>query len=301
MHAFEKLDLDLSAIDRSIFHILFFNVKKIFPTGFDKYTLLGTNIKFTVNTTLSHDLRQNLVVAIENGGHLAFGHFFFESVVLAHSVWRQHNLNTDSKVYLSEYRKYKHLTLDYININATNEIPSDSALLVANRKFSLNTDSNLLDLSDSLKRFLSEYLKLHNEKSVHTCFMPRQKNENLKENDRILIYNGFDRMLETVPSKITIHTDVITSFGEQVDLVNSSKYIIVPDGSAFLVNGFLASNSVIIVLGGDLVPIQQQMYPKLKKIYKSIRSRNSVIFVRPRGDGYNAEDIIPILENRFFF
>ena len=36
-------------------------------------------------------------------------------------------------------------------------------------------------------------------------------------------------------------------------------------------------------------------------IYRSIKARNSVIFVRPRNDGFDAEDIMPILKDRFYF
>ena len=53
----------------------------------------------------------------------------------------------------------------------------------------------------------------------------------------------------------------------------------VADGSAFLVNAFLAKNSVVIVLGDALVPNQRRAQEKLRIICELIEHNNAIMYV----------------------
>jgi hypothetical protein len=293
------MELDLLNLDRSIRHIVIRNADDITPVGFDKYRVIGENIQAVANQPLSSKDLEDAVVIVENGGHLAFAHFFYESVVLARYIWAEFNLGARTQAYLSADRVFKRLTMEYFGIPTSLTIKKGQPALIVRRLFSLNTDSDIDKFSQALDWIQCQTVNLHQPKLNDILFLPRQKCENAQADDRQLSYQNFDKLFNGTLRSTVLHTDNITSFGDQVSVLGSHRFIIVPDGSAFLVNGFFARDSTIMVLGQDFVLPQVKRYPKIASIYESIKSRNAVFFVRGRGFTFDGSDLAPILNGSY--
>jgi hypothetical protein len=102
------------------------------------------------------------------------------------------------------------------------------------------------------------------------------------------------------PEALVFYSEQSDLFKEQFDIVLSSKNIFVPDGSAFLVNGFISRGATIVVLGSTLVPYQCQKYEKMKLIYLKIEETNSILFVTCHDNVFKFEKIRPFIEKTFF-
>jgi hypothetical protein len=126
---------------------------------------------------------------------------------------------------------------------------------------------------------------MNNKKWFDVLIMPRQKDENSPANSGSRI-NNCDDIINNIPTAKILNTDKIVSIKEQLYLVKSSKTIILSDGSAFLFNGLLATNSTIIVLG-DIVISQAKDYKKMNFYMEFIKKNNNVIFLPYSNGNFN--------------
>jgi hypothetical protein len=109
--------------------------------------------------------------------------------------------------------------------------------------------------------------------------LPRQSRENFAANDRTVEgYPAVSAWAEARGGR-TLHTDTVTDFGEQVRAVASARAIVCDYGSSFLVNGSLARNADIVVVG-SLFNIHSCV-----SIAESMRARgNRLHFIRSLAD-----------------
>jgi hypothetical protein len=114
-------------------------------------------------------------------------------------------------------------------------------------------------------------------KTTDVLILPRQKEYNSPSQSGSRIHDCSD-IITRIPTAKILHTDKMSSIKEQIELVKSSKTIILSDGSAFLFNGLLAINSTIIVLG-DMVISQAKDYEKMNFYMEFIKKNNRVIFI----------------------
>jgi hypothetical protein len=124
------------------------------------------------------------------------------------------------------------------------------------------------------KYLIHTFSQKYFEKTNDILILPRQKKDNYKGNDRVC--DCID-IIQNLQNAIVIHTDIMTDFSEQVRYLQTSKTIIVSDGSPFLLNGLIAKNSTVIVLG-HMVLHQTTIYSKLKYYVDLIKEQNNVIF-----------------------
>ena len=115
------------------------------------------------------------------------------------------------------------------------------------------------------------------EKTNQFLILPRQSQQNSTAPSGSRVNDCHD-IIKNIQNAVILNTDNVTSLYQQIQLVASSKNIIVSDGSAFLFNGLLSSNSTIIVLG-DIVISQANDHPKMMFFMDFIKKNNHVVFI----------------------
>ena len=92
-----------------------------------------------------------------------------------------------------------------------------------------------------------------------------------------------------------LNTDIILNLNTQIELVNSSKNVILMDGSGYLINALFCKNSNIIVLDNFSLA-QSNNYIKINYIYNKISSANNVSFIQNNKQNiFYYSDIKPLL------
>ena len=80
------------------------------------------------------------------------------------------------------------------------------------------------------------------------------------------------------------NTTGVSELSDQIEKIQHSRVIIIPDGSAFLVNGMYATNSIIYVVGRLCSKEQAMIYPQIAHILQMIESKNIVYFFETDAD-----------------
>jgi hypothetical protein len=227
---------------------------------------------------------QTPVLIIDTISHSAFCHWVFESAIYLpfFKILKQNYPNL--KLYLEEFKTYKKLFCDYLQIHPSDiiyELEPDNMCIFPLPISFLNI--NKLDHRWKIQfDYFIEQLTLSLEntnvkKKITNLFLPRQTKENYKANDRS--YNTIDISNHLVKDTDHIlHTDTITELKIQMELLNSSKNIIVTCGSPYIVNGLFCRNSNIIVLDHFILH-QMKGYIKMKYIHDRICKHNRVVFI----------------------
>lgn len=184
-------------------------------------------------------------------------------------------------VFLTE-RGYHKTIGDYFNIKENDyvySLPENNNCIFTLPISALNDNY----INEDYKLYANDFIKNINgniDKTIELLILPRQKKENY--NHRI---NNCDDIINNLKNAIILNTDYITDFNIQIQTIKSSKIIIVTDGSSFLLNGLIAKNSKIIVLG-DVVIGQSIQQPKLKYYLDLIKENNEVIFIPYSNGGF---------------
>lgn len=236
----------------------------------------------------------NYYLIIESDQNEAFAHWVFESgiyLLLLIELKKKYPL---IKLHLKTKKIFKLLFIKKFNFSE-DDICYDIKL--PNTCIFIDPISRLCDnnISDEYKKQVDLFYNyfrslsiLNNKvgKSINILFLPRQKKENFKPNDRT--YNTI--LLEKCPFITVLHTDQITNLNEQINYINSAKNIILTDGSPFLVNGMFAYNSTIFIIGNTTVG-QIDFYKKMQYLEKKIIENNNKIIRIPIQKSYSFEDI----------
>jgi hypothetical protein len=106
--------------------------------------------------------------------------------------------------------------------------------------------------------------------------MPRQTKENYVGNNRRYNIEDISSKVAELPDTVILNTDNIKSLQEQIDLVNSSKNIILTGGSAYFFNGMISNNANIVVLDASPHIGQCNKYVKMKYSDSIVQMRNKV-------------------------
>lgn len=206
----------------------------------------------------------------------SFGHWIIESACLIPIYFELKKVYPSLKLHIREKKKFKLIILEKLGV-VCNDI--DYELKRENVCFMPCPITGFSNKNDC-KEHMSMVIKLFDlfrdrhscvEKSIDTLLMPRQTAENYKYNDRK--YDLFG--LLSVSGMTILNTDDIKTFDEQIDLVLRAKNIIVTDGSPFLVNGLIAMNSNIVVIG-NVTPNQMTKFSEMNEIVKQIGINNTI-------------------------
>jgi hypothetical protein len=236
---------------------------------------------------------EKIYVIIDTKGQDAFGHWFFESAIWVPEILKLYSKYVDKiEFLLLNKKKYKEDVLNFFNVRHSYTAILPNITITCPPITSLNLNDHTLRYSNLLKNFLQaiEKSQLNIEKIYEHLLMPRQKKENLQVNDRHVDTENIELFFNAEDENFKIfNSDQSPSFDEQLKLVRSSKTLYVTDGSAFLVNGFIARNSILVVLGSSLVPNQSTKFEKMALITQVIESFNSVVFITSSDNKFTSE------------
>jgi hypothetical protein len=303
--SFRKIKLRLDQFD-SLRPVLIKDVITYEVTSIEEVSIV---LEVTEGLTLQKitgeelELAEKIYVVIDTVDQDTFGHWIFESAIWIPEIKRLYpTLVHKIEFSLINRKKYKEDFLLYLGVRYT-YYPSPRNITIICPPFTSLTShrylSRYLILLDSFHRHLEE-ISFSPIKTNDNLLLPRQTKESLSQRD------VDTRSLEEVfksnskEAKIFISNES-TNFSDQVLIVRGSRSIFVTDGSAFLVNGFLAINSNIIVLGTTLVRTQSMLYEKVAAILDVIEKGNNVVFVNNAENKFEFESIKSFYFNEIFF
>lgn len=237
--------------------------------------------------------------------HEAFAHWVFEAAIYLpfvrelFNVYEKgesfHHRSRKMKILIrenaSEKRTYKKLFIEHFGFDFERDVyVTEDASFPFSKPLtvifplpipSLNTNDELsreyVYILDTF-RFYFKDIVYKNEKCYESLLMPRSKIENFKPNDRIVDTSDFEPHVSDI-----LLSENITKLQSQADIVSRAKNIVIPDGSAFLVNCFLFTyNSNIIVLD-KITERQGALYNKMKYLVDTIikENKNTVTYFDP--------------------
>ena len=276
------------------------NVVKI-DTDFNKWILEINNTSTNINTcTESYP-----ILVINTTYHDAFVHWVFESGIYLPFYLLLKKKYPNLKLYSREFKKYKKLFYDFFQISSEDiiyDISSSSECFFPLPISSLNIEELNETWKIQFDRFIvhltSDDVKNNNlspEKSISTIFLPRQKKENYKGNERFYQTMDICNHLQG-NTDLILNTDIIVNLKTQMELVSSSKNVVLTAGSAYFINGLFCRNSNIIVL--DNFIIGQFAFLKLNYAHEIIKRNNKMISILPNNNNrtFYYKDIESLLE-----
>jgi hypothetical protein len=248
---------------------------------------------------------EKIYVAIDTQGQDAFGHWFFESAIWVPEIIKSFSEYRDKiEFLLLSKKKYKEDVLDYLGVTYTYTAELPNICIVCPPVTSLNLNQHSLWYSRLLEKFIYHFESLgaNREKTLDYLLMPRQQRENLQVNERRIDTQEIEAYFSASEGNHKIfNSDQSPGFDEQCRFVRSARTLFVIDGSAFLVNGFIARNSTLVVLGSSLVPSQATRFEKISLITRLIESFNSVVFISSSINTFTYEMVRPFLNSQFKF
>ena len=257
------------------------SIKLFLVNNITEYRLSSDNFQdFIINTTnSSENLDKNTYLIVDLFYHNCVGHWLYESGIylsLFNILKQEYN---NLKLVLKEEKTYKKLFCRYFNILDNciiydTEIKSNNLCIIPSPITALNlrvNKSNLIEL------FFIEQHKLYNksEKLYKYLVLPRQTKENIVIDNNGKCYNIINYLKDKNINHCILNTDNINNIKDQIELVEKSENIIIPDGSALLINGLFGKNSNIYVCDRLVTQGQCQTYPYMKNIINSIQNINN--------------------------
>ena len=223
------------------------------------------------------------VFVIDQGILPAFGHWVFESVIHIPEYLRLKVKTPTMKIMVGTYKPYKPLYTNYFHIDLTDilyEVPEGSSCIYPSKKLLLDSP-HVSELHRELIQGILPESQSQNEIQTEYSIFPRQKTHNYKGNDIPISYKAIIDYIDRVGIPYTIyHTSTVKDLSSQIDQVRRSKVLIIPDGSAFIVNGLFASNVTIYVVGRICTEEQAMIYPQISYLLDIIKKKNRVYWFK---------------------
>ncbi len=208
-------------------------------------------------------------------GNEAFAHWVYESAIYLPIYKELKKIYPNLKIFLKSEKKFKKLFFDFFDIDAVDtctELQKNNISIFYRPMTSLNDKELDTMLMKQILYFIG-FFRCESLKSNDVLFMPRQKIENFKPNDRSYDTECLEKEIINNNWRI-LHTDTVTCLRDQIKQVNESKIVVLTDGSPLLVNGIFARDSLILIIG-NVTYEQFHLYPKMKFISKCITEINN--------------------------
>lgn len=251
--------------------------------NFNTWKILALTPGYQPSLEKLSSTNNQIYIVLDTKFHAAFGHWFFESAIWLPRIKWVLDTYPNAKLYLREIKAFKIQILEYFGILpekiCTEFSEKKNICIFPNPCTAFNDINDYAKFKVMIEDFSKEFHHEPVRKSISYLLMPRQKKENFSYNDRTLGTDELERYIEKIQSSEIFNTDHSPSFATQIKSLQSSHHIIVADGSAFSVNGFLAKNSVIFVLGDSLVPAQRQYQKKMQALCEHIEHNNAIMYV----------------------
>ncbi len=231
-----------------------------------------------------------IYIIIDTQFHDAFSHWFFESAIWLPKIKFILDAHPNAKIHLKGVKGYKTQILEFFGITAdqiaTEFSQQNNLCIFVNPCTAFNDQTEYKKFQSMLADFWEQFHIELPVKKIDYLLMPRQKKGNYISNNREVNTDDLELYLRNISSSSIFNAEHSPTFADQINAVQSSKHILVPDGSAFLVNAFLAKNSVIAVLGDTLVPCQRQVQEKMRVLCEHIEHHNAVMYVHSTSNAY---------------
>ena len=260
--------------------------------------------KWLINTTDNHNKDENIndYLIIDTLYNDAFGHWVYESAIYLLLFIELRRLYPQIKLHLQCHKEYKRLFYEHFGIDKTEVTlelnPNNRCIfplpITAHNKNTICQD--YMAQVDAFCRHIQSSVSKNANKNISILLMPRQTKENYVGNDIAYsiedIYNNLDKVSNTV----VLNTDNIETLRSQIELVGSSKNIILHGGSAYFFNGMISSNANLVVLDAARHIDHVKQYIKLKYIDYIIQMRNTINNISNPDIIFRYDDIKEYLE-----
>ena len=226
------------------------------------------------------------IFVIDMGRIPAFGHWVYESVIYIPVYKRLKETNPTMKLMIGSYKPYKELYIHYFGLDMQDvvySIPLGSTCMIPSPTYSLTRKDISREHQSLIENIIpSIYVNI---KDGFT-FFPREDTNNYEGNNhmKISFRSIVDFMDRTGIPYSVYNTSATSSLLEQIEKVQHSKVILIPDGSAFLVNGVFARDSIIYVVGRLCSKQHAILYPQIGYIVSLIESKNTVYYFQTDAD-----------------
>ena len=222
------------------------------------------------------------VFVIDVGMIPAFGHWVFESAIYILTYLRIKAIYSNLKLMVGTYKPYKKLFCKYLNVKDEDilyAIPQGSTCIIP-PPLSLTSKS----VSDLHRSLIKNMLIPHSVTSTEFLIFPRNRENNYDGNNTHVPYSELISCIERTGIPFRVYdTSTTMNLSSQINLVQQAKVFVIPDGSAFLVNGMFSSCTIYVV--GRLCSLEQaKIFPQIKYILDLILERNKVYWFSNQTD-----------------
>ena len=240
--------------------------------------------KWRINTAPS-DIKEgdsNHYLIIDTLHNDAFIHWAYESAIYLPLFKELKQLYPKIRLHLKAQKQYKRMICEHFKINSDDvvlELSPNNTCIFPLPISSLNKNTICDDYKEQLNAFckyIRSTVSNASEKTVSILLMPRQTKENYVGNNRRYNIEDISSKVAEFPDTVILNTDNITSLQEQIDLVHSSKNIILTGGSAYFFNGMISNNANMVVLDASHHIGQCNKYVKMKYSDSIVQMRNKV-------------------------
>lgn len=211
----------------------------------------------------------------------AFAHWVFESAIFL-PYFKDLKISYPSlKIYFRTKRKYKKLFCKYLSIDTddiTYDIVYPCSIIFSKPFTSLNSKRYHIIHRELIQNFFLYFQTNIKEKIIlyREIILPRQVKDNFEGCDCSEPLNIVISYFRNIRTDVKIlNTDDINDLTDQIDILITSKNIIVVDGSALLVNSLFAKDSYFHVPTRLCTQDQGRTYPQLQFILECSRTINN--------------------------
>lgn len=259
--------------------------------------------KWLINTRDNHNKEEhvNHYLIIDTLHNDAFGHWVYESAIYLLLFIELRRLYPQIKLHLHCHKEYKRLFYEHFGIDKTEVTielnPNNRCIfplpITAHNKDTICQD--YITQVDAFCRHIQSSVSKIANKNISILLMPRQTKENYIGNDRSYNIEHISDKLAKEQNSMILNTDNIHTLQDQIELVNSSKNIILHGGAAYFFNGMISNNANLVVLDATHHIDQLKQYVKLKYSDYIVQMRNTVHNIS-NSDSFRYDDIKEYLE-----
>ncbi len=265
-------------IDEDAPHAIEHGIYKFYEVnGVKTYTLGNNYDKWEIDAL--PDKQGPKYLCIDALYHEAISHWVFESAIYLPLFNELKAKYPELRLHLKgPEKKYKALFCKYFDItDYTYELPPENTCFFLNPISSQHRKTLNAAFEPQLHQFINCFKSKYSvTKTNDLLILPRQSRENYAANERNI---PFDNIIQTASARPpdswkVLNTDDIDDLKHQIELVRSSKKLVLVDGAAFVINAMFAQNTDIYIIGNNTI-WQAQIFPLAGLLMTMISTDNN--------------------------
>jgi len=270
------------------------NVKDYSYIDYDKWLI---NINYDDNK--EYDTHHYLVIDTLHND--AFIHWVYESAIYLLLFIQLRQLYPKIKLHLQCHKEYKRMFYEHFgidNMDVTLELKPNNVCIFPLPITALNKNtiySDYIAQVDAFCSYIWSSVPTNVNKNISILLMPRQTRENYVGNDKSYNIEDLYSNLDKLPNTVVLNTDNIKNLQEQIEIVSSSKNIILHGGSAYFFNGMICKNVNLIVLDAVRHLGHIREYIKMRYMDYIVQTRNTINNIS-NTDNFRYDDIKEYIE-----